>query len=95
MSAISDYVAAQKQYNTALGAGIDALVASLEGVAGDISNLNKKIQELVDRGTLSDQDLADIQQLQADGAALSVKFSGAVTRAGEIDAQTPPAAPPA
>lgn len=81
MSAISDFAAKQKAFNDRTGAAIDGIVA-------DIKTLNDKITELQNSaGTVTPEDQALIDDLQAKGEALASK-------AEALDAQNPPPPPP-
>lgn len=82
-----EFVASQTAHNETMSAAID-------GLTGDVTNLNTTIQTLKDQlanaGLTADQQTA-LDALDAAGAALA-------TRAANLDAQTPPevpAAPPA
>lgn len=80
MSAISDFAAAQRQFNTRLGAAID-------GVAADVASLNAKIEELQNTvGDISEEDQALLDELQAQGEAIAARLEA-------VDALTPPAVP--
>jgi len=81
MSKLSDYLTAQEGYNTEIGTAVD-------GIVGDVAELNRMIAELQnspDRVTAEDQ--ARIDALQSAGLALA-------GRVKDADALTPPVAPP-
>lgn len=82
MTAISDFAAKQTAFNNRVGASIDGIVA-------DVKSLNDKITELQNSaGTVTPEDQALIDDLQAKGEALAA-------RAEALDAQTPPVPPTA
>ncbi len=81
MSAISDFAAKQKAHNEKLATSIDGLVA-------DVQSLNDKITELQNNpGPISPEDQATLDELEAQGAALSEK-------AAALDELTPPVTSP-
>lgn len=81
MSAISDFATKMNEHNTKVDAAVDGLTA-------DIKTLNDKITELQNSaGTISPEDQAILDELEARGAAVSAKLAA-------LDALTPPAAPP-
>lgn len=90
MSAISQFILDQKQFNKDTGDGIDTIVTSLGNIDGDVKSLNDQIANL----TVSPADVADLEQLKADGLALGVKVKTARDIAAALDAKTPPVAPP-
>lgn len=90
MSAVSDFITSQKQFNKDTGEGIDNIVASLGAIDGDVKSLNDQIANL----TVSPADVADLDQLKADGLALGAKVKAAKDIAATLDAKTPPVAPP-
>lgn len=80
MSAVSDYVAKQRDYNTRAGAAIDGLVTDIQALADKITELQNTPPIL----TPEDQALLD----EADAMA-----SAMVTRIEALDAQNPPTPP--
>lgn len=81
MSAVSDYVAKQKEYNTRVGAAIDGIVTDIQALADKITELQNTPPVL----DPADQALLD----EADAMA-----SAMVTRVEALDAQNPPTPPP-
>ncbi len=80
MSAISDFAAKQKAHNDAISAGID-------GIATDVKTLNDKITALQNSpGTITPEDQATLDQLDATGQALADKVKA-------VDDLTPPPVP--
>ncbi len=80
MSAISDFAVKQTAFNA-------RMESSIQGIGGDIAELNKKIQELQNSaGQISAEDQATLDDLQAKGEALAAKFEA-------MDALIPPATP--
>ena len=78
MSAISDFAAKQKAFNTEVSDDLDAITIA-------IGALNDKITALQDSaGTVTPEDQALIDQLQADGNTLTAK-------ADALAGKTPPA----
>ena len=82
MSAISDFAAKQNAFN-------DRLDKAVEGVTGDVAELNRMIKQLQDNpGPISPEDQALLDQLQARGETVTAKLEA-------LDALTPPAVPTA
>ena len=80
MSAISDFAAKQDAFNTRIGTSIDNVVA-------DIQTLNDLITQLQNSaGTVTPEDQALIDQLEAKGSELA-------TKAEALDGLTPPKPP--
>ena len=80
MSAISDFVTKQKTFNDAISAGID-------DISDDIKGLNAKIDALQNSaGTITPEDQASLDELQAAGQALA-------DRVKAVDELTPPTPP--
>lgn len=80
MSKISEFATTQAAHNKRMD---DALT----GISGDIATLNDKIAELQNSaGTVTPEDQALLDQLQAQGEALATRIEAA-------DALTPPAPP--
>lgn len=80
MTAISDFAAAQVEFNTRLS-------AALEGMSGDIAALSAKITELEGSlGRLSAEDQATLDELK-------VQAENLTARAEALDALTPPVVP--
>lgn len=111
MSVISDSIAAQKAFFATQAKQIDDLVASqteettaIEGLTGDIKNLTDQIATLLTSGTLTEQDKADLIELQTSATAATAKLQVVVDASkaqsaalAALDAQNPPVvvAPPA
>jgi len=80
MSAISDFAAKQEEFN-------DRLSTALDGIAGDITELNDLITKLQNTpGVITPEDQALLDAAQVKGEALAKK-------AEDLDALTPPAPP--
>lgn len=96
MSAISDFAAKQKEFNTRQAQAIDGAVTSLGGLTSDVAELNRKIEELQNSpGGVTPEDQALIDDLQAQGEAVAAKAESLAAALKALDEQTPPAAPPA
>lgn len=83
-SPIADYADRAKAYQ-------DSMDASIDGIQGDVVFLNEKIAALqASQGTLTPEDQALLDQIEARGLALADKVKA-------VDDMTPPAppAPPA
>lgn len=95
MSAISDFAAKQKDFNTRQAAAVDGAVASLTGLTGDIAELNRKIEELQNsQGGVTPEDQALIDDLQTQGEAVAAKAEALATALKALDEQIPPIVPP-
>ena len=95
MSAISDFVAKQTAFNSRQSAAVDAAVASVTALSGDVQTLNDKITELQNSvGTVTPEDQALIDALVTQGEALSAKTEAVATSLAALDALTPPNVPP-
>lgn len=95
MSAISDFVAKQTAFNTRQGAAIDSAVAGVSGLTADVQSLNDKITELQNsQGTVTPEDQALLDQLEAQGEATATRLEGVSAALAALDAQTPPVVPP-
>jgi len=82
MSAIAEFALKQNQFN-------DRIDAAVAGISVDVSALNEKIAELQNSaGTITPEDQATLDDLQARGAAVAEKIEA-------LDAMTPPAVPTA
>lgn len=96
MSPISDFAAKQAAFNKRQADAIDSAVASVTGLTGDIAALNQKIVDLQNSpGTITPEDQALLDGLQADGNALAEKGEALSGALASLDGQTPPAPPPA
>lgn len=94
MSAISEFAAKQRAFNDRQGVAIDAAVASVAGLSGDIQALNDKITELQDSvGTVSPEDQGLIDELETQGEAVASKVEAVANALSALDAQTPPSVP--
>jgi methyl-accepting chemotaxis protein len=97
MSAISSYA---ERVNTAfdtIGEGVDAIVKSVGGIAGDITELKRLIKELQDNpGPISPEDQALLDALETKVGALVGRVDAVKASVAELDAQTEtPPTPPA
>jgi predicted nucleic acid-binding Zn-ribbon protein len=80
MSAISDFAAKQKDFNTRLDTAVT-------GLQGDIKALNDKITELQNTtGGITPEDQALLDELQAKAEEMATKLEA-------LDALTPPVVP--
>ena len=94
MSAIADFAAKQKAFNDRQGAAVDAAVTSITAIQGDLKTLNDKITELQNSpGAITPEDQALLDQLDAQGEAVSTKVEAAAAALSNLDAMTPPAPP--
>lgn len=90
MSAVSEFITQQKQFNKDVGDGIDHISEHVTGLQGDVKSLNDKIGAL----EVTPADLADFEVLKADGQALSAKLKVVGDAIHALDDLTPPVAPP-
>lgn len=80
MTAIADFAAKQRVFN-------DRMDAAIGGLTEDIAGLNAKILELQNSpGTVTAEDQALLDELQARGETISAKLEA-------LNALTPPAPP--
>lgn len=80
MSAISDFAARQKAFN-------ERMDAAVEGLTGDVAELNRKIQELQNTsGAITPEDQALLDELQQRGEAIAQRLEA-------LDAIRPPVPP--
>lgn len=80
MSAVSDYVAKQKEYNTRVAAAIDGIVTDIQALADKITELQNTPP------VLTPEDDALLNEADAMAQAM-------VTRIEALDAQNPPTPP--
>lgn len=96
MSTLTDFFAKQAAFNDRQGAAIDTVVAASSGLTDDVKALNDKITALQNSsGTVSPEDQATIDDLETKGEALTARSEAVAAALAALDAQTPPAAPPA
>jgi hypothetical protein len=80
MTTIDEFIAAQTTYNT-------SVTSALDGISGDITNLNDQIAALIAaQGGLTPEQQVALDALALSGEALAQK-------AAALDALTPPAVP--
>jgi hypothetical protein len=80
MTVIGDFAARQREFN-------DRMDAAISGLTEDIATLNAKILELqTSPGTITPEDQALLDELQARGETISAKLEA-------LNALTPPAPP--
>lgn len=91
MSKFSDYATKQEAFNDRTEKALDSIVASNAGITQDIADLNKAIIDAQN----SPEDVAKMEALREKGEALAVKAEAQATALAALDAQTPPAPPPA
>lgn len=95
MSALTDYIAAQKAFNVTLKAGIADTNAGLAGIAGDVDGLKKRIEDLINSsGGLTPEDKAELEAILADSAEIAASIQATAGQAKSLDEATPPAPPP-
>ncbi len=95
MSAISDFAAKQKTFNERQGKAIDEAVVSVGEIATDVKTLNDKIDALqASAGTVTPEDQALIDELEATGDQLATRTEAVATALKGLDALTPPVVPP-
>lgn len=109
MGKVTDFAVAQKAFNERQAVAIDKLAAAATtqatattGLAEDIKTLNDKITELQNSsGGVTPEDGVLIDELQAQGEALTARAEGVATAAEAqaaaleaLDSQTPPVVPP-
>jgi chromosome segregation ATPase len=93
--ALAAFITQQNTFNAATSAGIDAAVTSLDGLTGDVKNLNDQIAALQNSsGTVTAQDQTTIDNAQAAGQALQAKLTAFGTAIESLNALTPPVIPP-
>lgn len=96
MSAISDFAAKQKAFNERLDNAVSSVSTSVTGLQGDIQSLNDKITALQNSsGTVTPEDQALIDQLEAQGGAIADKLEAASSALTALDELTPPTPPTA
>jgi len=94
MSAFSDFAAKQKTFNDRQSAAIESIATSVTGLTGDVKSLNDKITELQNSpGTITPEDQALLDDLQAQGEAAATKAEGVAAAVKALDDQTPPVVP--
>jgi hypothetical protein len=80
MSAISDFATRQRSFN-------DRMDAAVEGLTGDVAELNRKIQELQNTsGAITPEDQALLDSLEERGNAIAAKLEA-------LDGMNPPVPP--
>jgi predicted nucleic acid-binding Zn-ribbon protein len=80
MSAISDFAAKQQQFNSRMDTAV-------EGLTGDVAELNRKIQELQQTpGAITPEDQNLLDELQQRGELIAQKLEA-------LDSMTPPPPP--
>jgi predicted nucleic acid-binding Zn-ribbon protein len=80
MSAISDFAAKQQQFNSRIDTAV-------EGLTGDVAELNRKIQELQQTpGAITPEDQNLLDELQQRGELIAQKLEA-------LDSMTPPPPP--
>ena len=92
--ALKAFIAKQTEFNTSLSAGIDSAATSLEGLTGDVKNLNDQITALQNStGPVTPEDQILIDAAQAAGQALADKLAAFNAALEALDALTPPVVP--
>lgn len=96
MSAISDYAAQVKEHHDSISSAVDSIVASVNGLSGDIQRLKKTIDDLQDSPgqiTPEDQALLNAAVQQASAAAAKTKAVADAVKALDEETEesvTPP-----
>lgn len=94
MQAITDYGDRQKAHNDRQNAALAVITGALTGVAGDIAELKKLIEQLQNSpGTLSPEDQATLDAAQARSESATTRLEAAAATLQAIDEQTPPPPP--
>jgi hypothetical protein len=94
MTTIADFAAQMTAYNEANTASMAVLSASIDGVTGDVANLNAQIAALQASATgLSAADQAVLEDIAAKAAAVATGLATMSANAATLDAVTPPVAP--
>lgn len=94
MTQVAAFAAAQAAFNTQLDTAVNAMGASVAGITGDLQTLNDKITALQNSsGSITPEDQALLDELQAQGAALAAKVQAAADALAALDALTPPTPP--
>lgn len=96
MSALSDYIAKQTQFNADQASALASLSTDLGEVAGDVDGLKETIVELQGSigGDISAEDKAALDQLVADAGASTAKLQALAASAKALNEATPPKPPP-
>jgi outer membrane murein-binding lipoprotein Lpp len=88
---IVDYTNAVKTAFTTIGGSVDEIVASVNGVAGDVAALKAKIDKLQNNpGVLSAEDQALLDESQALANGLSTKIAAVKAQVKTLDDSTAP-----
>lgn len=99
MSAISDYSLRVNTAFDAISGSVDAIVNSVAGIAGDITELKRIIAELQSNpGPITPEDQALLDALESKVGSLVARAETVKVSLAELDAQTenvPPVVPPA
>jgi predicted nucleic acid-binding Zn-ribbon protein len=92
--AFQKYAADQKAFNASNKEAVDDLSDAVTGLTEDIKSLNQKIVDLQNSpDEVTPEDQARIDELQADGAALTTRLTALTAALKTLDQQTPPVAP--
>lgn len=95
MSQISDYSLRVNTAFDAIGSSVDAMVDSIAGVAGDIAELKRLIDELqTSSGVISPEDQSLLDALESKVNSLVARTETVKTSLADLDAQTSTVPPP-
>ncbi len=95
MSAISDYEAKVDAAFVEIGSSVDAIVASVAGVSGDVDRLKALIKQLQDSaGTVTPEDQALLDKSEAAVASLATRVASVRDAMASLDAATEEAPSP-
>ena len=94
MAQLDTYTTQISQQYQEISEGIAGLNTAVNGVAGDVAELNKKIAELQGAsGNLSNEQVAALEALIAQGNTVADSVNAAKAKAEQLDALNP-AVPP-
>jgi ABC-type transporter Mla subunit MlaD len=94
MSAIGDFADRMTAFFEEQGPKIDTALAGVTGIAGDVAELKRIIEEIQNSpGPITTEDQARLDALEALAAAFGGRVTAVVAAVTELDEQTPPAPP--
>lgn len=89
MSVLSEYEDRVNILLEGIGTSVDGVVASLNGIDGDVQNLKKQITDLQNSpGAITPEDQARLDRIEAALNTLAAKTSAAAQAGQALDAQT-------
>lgn len=92
---IQDFADKVEALFTTIGEDVDSAVSSLTGINGDVQSLKKQIADLqASAGTVTPEDQARIDKIEATVNGLAAKTAAAKEVAAKLDAETETAPTP-